>query len=216
MINETDIWVKIFRSGVLALAIFFFFLPLFEGAFISFFTRGRYLTNWSLYCSLIAAAVMWARSFGWGVRRYDGFIGATIVLNILVVFLYWKLYFEDPALVNDDGPLVWWKEYYLHLGLQILMWLDAFLIFGAYQKIRPTILWLLGFIAAYVILLEVIVHPLSSSPIGSVTNGLPYPFLNDMVLNERFLFYGTTVLTAFIFLGLTLGLQLFINRSSRA
>jgi hypothetical protein len=31
---------------------------------------------------------------------YPAFISATAVLNIMVVFLYWRLYFIDPALVN--------------------------------------------------------------------------------------------------------------------
>ena len=34
---------------------------------------------------------------------YPAFISATAVLNIMVVFLYWRLYFIDPALVNGDN-----------------------------------------------------------------------------------------------------------------
>jgi hypothetical protein len=41
----------------------------------------------------------------------------------------------------------------------------------------------------YCIWIEFIIAPFNLEPIGSVTNGLPYPFLNDMSLYERVVFY---------------------------
>jgi hypothetical protein len=48
---------------------------------------------------------------------------------------------------------------------------------------------------AYIIWSEAIVGPFNIEPIGSVTSGLPYPFLNDMIFMERALFYATTIAT---------------------
>jgi hypothetical protein len=44
----------------------------------------------------------------------------------------------------------------------------------------------------YIIWLEVLVRPLNSVPVGDVTAGLPYPFLNDMDWGNRQSFYITT------------------------
>jgi hypothetical protein len=52
------------------------------------------------------------------------------VLNAMVVFLYWRLYFEDSSLVNGGNPPVWHQEYYLHLAGPILQWIDAVFILG--------------------------------------------------------------------------------------
>ena len=44
-----------------------------------------------------------------------------------------------------------------------------------------------------------ITGPLNSTPEGSVSNGLPYPFLNDMHLQDRIAFYATTIITGLLF-----------------
>ena len=41
----------------------------------------------------------------------------------------------------------------------------------------------------YCIWIEFVIAPFNLEPVGSVTNGLPYPFLNDMSLSERLVFY---------------------------
>ncbi|MGB1919774.1 MAG: hypothetical protein ACPHRC_09515, partial [Candidatus Puniceispirillales bacterium] len=47
----------------------------------------------------------------------------------------------------------------------------------------------------YIIWIEALVRPLNSIPIGDVTAGLPYPFLNDMTWKDRQSFYITTTVT---------------------
>lgn len=51
---------------------------------------------------------------------------------------------------------------------------------------------------AYIIWSDAIVGPFDIEPVGSVTSGLPYPFLNDMTFTDRALFYDTAVATAFM------------------
>ncbi|MEO0342734.1 MAG: hypothetical protein AAF198_04790 [Pseudomonadota bacterium] len=206
--------VRVFRVVVALLTTFYFMLPLFDSG-ESFVVRPKFLTLWGLYGSFAVSLLMLGRSFGWVERRFDGFVSMVIVLNILVVFLYWRLYFEDPALVNASGAIVWWKEYYLHLGCQILMWIDAFFIFGAWRKIWSGLIWLVGIIIGYSTLIEVWVQPRNTFPSGTVTDGLPYPFLNDMVFVERITFYGTTAVTSAVFALVTIGLALLLGRLNK-
>lgn len=55
-------------------------------------------------------------------------------------------------------------------------------------------------IIAYPSWAEIVVRPLNDTPVGSVTSGLPYPFLNNMVFGDRLFFYGANVGTAIVFL----------------
>ena len=208
---EQTVFARGFRIFVAALALFYFAEPLFTD-FSEFTRRPKFLTIWGLYGSLAVSFLMLGRSFGVVERRFDGFVSMVIVLNILVVFLYWRLYFEDPSLVNSNGPIVWWKEYYLHLMCEVFMWIDAFFIFGAWKKIKDGIAWLIATIIVYVALIELYAQPRNSEPVGSVTNGLPYPFLNNMELAERLTFYGTTAITGLVFAGATIAIAWALRR----
>ena len=121
----------------------------------------------------------------------------TVVANIMVVYLYWDLYFEDPALVSADGPPVWWREFYVHLMGPVFQWVDAFIIFGCFRRPLRFVGGMAGFIVAYNMWTELILKPFSDSPVGKITSGLPYPFLNDMTLAERLVFYGVNLGLAF-------------------
>jgi len=46
--------------------------------------------------------------------------------------------------------------------------------------------------------MEVILQPINTIPSGTVTNGLPYPFLNDMEVFERFVFYLISIMLNFL------------------
>jgi len=54
-------------------------------------------------------------------------------------------------------------------------------------------------IGAYVAWAELFVQRFNERPVGSVTSGLPYPFLNNMELSERAVFYAANA-------GMALGL----------
>lgn len=112
------------------------------------------------------------------------------VLNVMVVYLYWKLWLTDPALVNNGGPVVWHQEYYLHGLGPALQIIDALFIGRVFARTWRGVAPLLGLIAFYVAWSELIVQRFSDSSPGTVTSGLPYPFLNSMVWDERLGFYG--------------------------
>ncbi|MEM9351026.1 MAG: hypothetical protein AAGA47_12260, partial [Pseudomonadota bacterium] len=152
----------------------------------------RYLTIWALLLSFFCASRVLAYSEKRSERRWDALIAATAVINLMVVFLYWRLYFDDPTSVTRNGELgVWWKEYYLHLAGPLLMWIDALFINRPFRRFVPAALILVGIALAYFLWAELVVAPLNDSPLGSVTTGLPYPFLNSLEISERVVFYGT-------------------------
>ena len=52
----------------------------------------------------------------------------------MVVFLYWRLYSIDPALVNGDNTPVWFQEYYLHLIGPAIILIEALFISRAFDQ----------------------------------------------------------------------------------
>lgn len=161
----------------------------------------RYLTIWALLCSVFVGWCLLMYSRGESKLRWDGFIGMTTVLNAMVVFLYWKLFFEDPNSVTRDGELgTWYLEFYLHLVGPLLQWIDALFLHRAFRKFKASCLWLIGIIALYLSWSELVVQPLNEKPAGSVTSGLPYPFLNDLPFSERLVFYSTNFIVALLLL----------------
>ena len=126
---------------------------------------------------------------------YPAFISATAVLNIMVVFLYWRLYFINPALVKGDNTTVWFQKYYLHLIEPALILIEALFISRAFDQMLRG----MGVTVACVVWTEGLVGPLNDTPVGSLTSGLTYPFLNDLEMCGRTNFYATTIATALVF-----------------
>ena len=167
----------------------------------------RFLTFWALCMSTLAAGVMLSISEGAVRRDWSIYVAATAVANALVVLLYWRLWFTDPTLVNSAGPIVWYDEYYFHLLGPVLQWIDAVLIYGAVRRVIPSVLVVVALVLSYVAWIELFVGPFNSLPVGSVTDGLPYPFLNSLTLDERIGFYVTTGISGMMFLAILLGLS---------
>lgn len=160
----------------------------------------RFFTIWALFLSFYSASRMLALSQRRITRPHHRTAAVAAVVNVMVVFMYWRLFFQDPALVNSRGPIDWHQQYYLHAlgpGLQIC---DALFIARVFGRPWRAILPLLGFIAAYLIWAELFVQRFNATPAGSVTSGLPYPFLNSMHLDERLSFYGVNLAMALIVL----------------
>lgn len=172
----------------------------------------RFLTIWALLASFFCASRMLAFSEDRSSREWRVAAAITAVLNGLVVVLYWKLWFEDPAQVNSDGPIVWHQEYYLHLLGPVLQWIDALFILGAFRALRLAFAGLAALIAAYVGWIEGIVRALADFPHGTVTDGLPYPFLNNLAWPERLEFYATTAIGGAVILLLFTGLDIAVRR----
>lgn len=165
----------------------------------AFGAQFRYLTIWALTGNLLAAAAMmvpaWARADG----RGDTALSVLAVIDALVVFSYWRLFFIDPSLVNGDNEVKPYREYYLHLVGPALMWVDFFSLKQGFRRVVPVLVGLAVAVLAYVGWAELLVGPLNDEPIGTVTTGLPYPFLNDMTGPARATFYGTIFGTGVVF-----------------
>lgn len=159
----------------------------------------RFLTIWALTANLIVAAQMLRLSFGRTTARWESFVSLVVVMNMAVVVQYWRLYFMDPANVTSGSGPVWWKEYYLHLAGPVLMWIDAFLLLGVFSRLKPVFIAVLLLGVAYPLWVELVVHPLNDAPVGRVTAGLPYPFLNNLDFGGRLLFYVGVTAVNFVF-----------------
>ncbi len=161
----------------------------------------RFLTIWALFASFFSASRMVALMEKRSHRRWDGFVCMTAVINVMVVFLFWRLYFADPMSVTANGSLnAWHLELYLHLVGPMLQVFDTVFIHCSYTRLRAASLWLIGTIGTYVVWIEFLVRPVNDVPRGTVTAGLPYPFLNDLEWSNRVIFYGVQFTTALVIL----------------
>ena len=200
--------VKAYRWIVFLLAAFYSLYMIYIADFGKPMGPFRFLTFWALLLSFFCASRLLAFSEKRSERRWDALIAAVAVINFMVVYLYWSLYFQDPNSVTRNGDLgVWWQEYYLHLLGPLLMWIDALFLNRPFRRFLSAALALLAIAFTYFAWTEFVVGPLNSTPVGSVTSGLPYPFLNSMEVMERVTFYGVNsgvslvILAAFFALG---------------
>lgn len=150
----------------------------------------RYLTIWALSVSVLSAWAVLRLSLGQTDRRPETLAGLAVVMNGLVVYLYWRLYFADPAQVNGGRAIVWFQEFYLHLVGPLLQWIDAVFLLGVFRRPGPVLGLFVVLVLAYVGWAELIVQPMNDRPVGTVTRGLPYPFLNNMEFAQRMVFYA--------------------------
>lgn len=198
----------LFRWVVVLLAMFFSAQMFFIIDYSLFGWQFRYLTIWGLTLSLISGIWMLQLSRGATSTRPDALVAMTFVINGLVVFLYWRIYFQDPALVNGGNEIVWYREYYVHLMGPVLQWIDALFIYGAFRRLVRPLIATFAAVTAYTAWIEIFLRNFSSRPEGSITSGLPYPFLNDMTFFSnpdlpaamtRFGFYINTFVLTLVF-----------------
>jgi hypothetical protein len=207
-------FILIWRGAVFLLALFYGVRLLVLGDWGGFGGPLRYLTNWAALLSLVAAGLMVWRALGRTDRRFDGFTGMVAVVNVMVVFLYWRLWFADPTSVTENGELGrWWIEYYYHGLGPALQWIDVLILHQGFRRPVRSGGALALVIGAYVAWAELVVGPMNARPAGTVTDGLPYPFLNDLDLAGRAGFYGTNLAVALVVLALMTGLAALIRRS---
>jgi hypothetical protein len=88
----------------------------------------------------------------------------------------------------------------LHLFGPLLLVVDTIFIHRSYRRLGPAFAWLMGVIVTYVLCAELVVQPMNDSPAGTVTSGLPYPFLNNLELADRMGFYITNVTVGVVLL----------------
>lgn len=192
--RETTKAALIFRIFVFALALFYALRMVVMNSVIEEpFGPFRWLTYWANLAALACAWFMLSRSRGVSTLRHDGLVSATAVIGGLVVYLFWSLYFDDPSSVTTDGLGHWWTEAYYHLGGPLLVWIDALFLLRAFRAPLAAIAWLVSIVGAWLLFIELAVQPLNDAPMGRVTSGLPYKFLNDMTLDARLPFYAMNI-----------------------
>ena len=173
----------------------------------------RFLTVWALFSSFFAFSRMMAIEEGRTERRWDGFVCMTAVINTMVVFLYWRLYFADPTSVTSDGELAAWHlEIYMHGLGPALQIIDTIFIHKSYRRLGAALAWLFGVIAVYISWTELVLQPLNTSPAGSLTSGLPYRFLNNLEFPDRAVFYASNFATAIVLLLIYAGVAWVVRR----
>lgn len=216
--NETARPILIFRVIVFGLTVFYMGETLTDMHAGEFGWQFRFLTIWALFGSGLSAWFMLQRSRGKTTKRHEIWAGVMVVVNVMVVYLYWSIFLNDPSSFYEDGirlvPL--WQEYYLHGIGPLLQWIDALFILGVFRRGALTVAATAVLTLVYSIWIEFIVQPLNATPVGSVTSGLPYRFLNNLDFAERISFYATNVCSA-LALGLILwGVHAVLRRIRRA
>lgn len=208
-------WVLVYRWIVFLLAAGYTLNEILSSSYASPGGPFRFLTIWALIASFYSASRMLAITEGRITRSHDVTASVTAVLNAMVVILYWRLYLEDPALVRGSGSLdiKWWREYYLHLLGPLLQWIDALFIARVFRRHTQAVTSLIGVVVAYALWVELFVKTFNDTPVGSVTSGLPYPFLNSMQLDERITYYATNAIAALLIYALFVGVGLLVRRS---
>ncbi|MDU8942345.1 androgen-induced gene 1 family protein [Ovoidimarina sediminis] len=200
-------WVLIYRWVVFLLAAGFMIRQLVVAA--DYGHAGgpfRYLTIWALVLSFVAASRMLALTEGRSEKTWSRLVMVAAVANGLTVLMYWRLWLQDPALVVAGDPLPLWVDYYLHGVGPVLQWIDVLFIYGGFRRPMRAVLPFLGVALGYLAWVELFVGPFNDFPVGPVTDGLPYPFLNALEPAARLQFYGVTVVTGLVILGLFAGL----------
>lgn len=168
----------------------------------------RLLAVWALFLSFYSASRMLARSERRIDRTHQRTAMCAAVLNVMVVFLYWRLYLVDPALVDSAHPEAWHQQYYLHALGPALQIFDALFIGRVFRKPLRAAAPLHALLLSYVAWAELFVRTQNDTPVGTVTSGLPYPFLNSLDLGDRLVFYATHLAIAMCVL---VGLALLAN-----
>lgn len=209
-------FVLIYRWIVFLLAAFYvLWMLILDASYDNVGGPFRFLTIWALLFSFFSASRMMALMESRSMRDWPALVAVTGTLNAMVVFLYWRLYFADPANVTGEaGPPVWWVQYYLHLLGPLLQWIDMLFIHRNLRAFRAAFAGLFAVILVYILWVEIVVGPFNDSPFGEITDGLPYPFLNDLVLAERGIFYVQTTISAFVVLGVIWGLSRLLRRAT--
>lgn len=207
MKKENKIWhyktrqrnLLYFRGVCFTSAMLYWFYQFYVANYNGFGIQFRYLTIWGLTGSAIVTGLLFMQTLSKQKENYFAVVSSVCVLNALVVFLYWRLYFIDPELVNYSGSIIWFQEYYLHLLGPLLLFVDSILLNRSFRQFKTGIILTLLISFSYVAWTEIVTTPLNNTPVGSKAAGLPYPFLNDMVLADRLIFYAISIVTGVFF-----------------
>ena len=188
-----------FRGACFTIAVLYWIYQFHVANYNSFGVHFRYLTIWGLTGNMVVTGLLFRQTLFKQKEKYFAVVSSVCVLNALVVFLYWRLYFIDPELVNYSGSIVWFQEYYLHLLGPLLLFIDSIMFNRSFRQFKIGIILALLISVSYVAWTEIVTGPFNNTPVGSKAAGLPYPFLNDMVLGDRLAFYAISIATGVFF-----------------
>ena len=193
--------VNLFRITCLSLALFFMLDMFFFSGSKVFVETGfgkqlRFFTLWSLIANFVALIFLTLSSRFKIFDRAAPFIAISAMMGFFTIILYWGLFFIDPTLVNYAGErLDFSREIYLHFAGPALLFFDAFILKKAFSDFYRITIFAFFINFGYFGWLEIFVQPNSDFPVGKITAGLPYPFMNDMPFEHRLIF----MLICFIF-----------------
>ena len=203
----------LFRVTCLAFA-FIFVLDMFFLSGSKFFIevgfgkQFRYFTLWSLLANFMAILFL---SLSKSFRIFDQtkpFIAISSMMGLFTIILYWGLYFIDPNLVNyGDDQLDFFREIYLHFIGPALLFFDALVLKKTFTHFKKIVTYAFIINFGYFGWLELLVGPNSDFPVGKITSGLPYPFMNDMLLEHRLIFMVVCFLCGASFIWILTKLQ---------
>tara|TARA_Y100000588_G_scaffold370857_1_gene441520 strand:+ start:220 stop:888 length:669 start_codon:yes stop_codon:yes gene_type:complete len=207
---------KIYRTVTLGLAAYFWWI----GVGVDYVSSSEaewgggliYLTNWVLTLNLLVHTRAFLSEIFRQVFTINFLVGATMVMNIVVLVLWWGLQLVDPTLLAADtegwSTFYWIWEIYIHGGMAVLLFIEGVVFNKSFSsKIRPYAV-IVGLFLAYIVWIELAVSRYNILPCGSVNCGFPYPFLNDLDITQRIIFYlGIWILGTVSFLLCAVGVS---------
>ena len=104
MLNFSSNFILRYRLVCLLLSVGYFFYQFTAANYENFGIQFRYLTIWGLTGAMVSSYLLYRSKRNNLPETYRAFVSAVAVLNAMVVFLYWKLYFIDPSLVVFPAP----------------------------------------------------------------------------------------------------------------
>ena len=209
----TSSFLFFFRAVCFLLALIFIadiFLLSGSGLFadVGFGKQFKFFTLWSLIANFFVCSVLFLGMIGSRIRIYDSFVAIATMMGIFTVILYWGLFFIDPNLVNyTDQRLNFFREYYLHLLGPSLLIVEGFFFTRAFKNFLNIAICAAVINFGYFSWIELIVAQLNDLPRGNITNGLPYPFMNDMILTERLILMTLCFIFGILFIWLFTKIQ---------
>ncbi|MDA8647603.1 androgen-induced gene 1 family protein [Rhodobacteraceae bacterium] len=162
MLTFSHSYILLYRLVCLILSVGYFLYQFTEANYNNFGIQFRYLTIWGLTTAMVATLLLYKSKHRGLPESYLPFVSATAVLNAMVVFLYWKLYFIDPSLVNYSGSIVWFQECYLHILGPALIILDALLFNNSFTELKKGVLTILAICLLYILWSESFKGPLNA------------------------------------------------------
>ena len=95
MLNFSSNFILRYRLVCLLLSVGYFFYQFTAANYENFGIQFRYLTIWGLTGAMVSSYLLYRSKRNNLPETYRAFVSAVAVLNAMVVFLYWKLYFSQ-------------------------------------------------------------------------------------------------------------------------